>query len=197
LGPKSSRWEAVTRASLNETAALLILAVSVIASVSAAQDVPPSSGWSEPERWAWEQIRVGRAADFNTRDGKLDPRKPGGWDSNRELSPGFLWVVLFREPYRSAIPVEGVRIIGAWFPERVDLVHGRLDRQLSLERCRFEEAVDLFGLHVDGWLSFDGSAFAEQQGTDSYPKVEGSSPSGRTIFQDAFYCVPAMSLASW
>jgi hypothetical protein len=55
-----------------------------------------------------------------------------------------------------------VRIIGAWFPEPVDLADGRLDRQLWLEKCRFEGAADLHGLHIDGLLSLEASAFAGQ-----------------------------------
>jgi uncharacterized protein YjbI with pentapeptide repeats len=156
------------QALLSHTAGLLILAVWLVASASTAQDIPPPGpGWSEPERWAWEEIRVGRIADFNTREGKLDPRKPDGWDDKRKVSPDFLKQILFREPHRGAIPVEGVRIIGAWFPEPVDLAIGRLDRPLWLDKCRFEGGARLTDLHVDGWLSLEGSAFvAEQPGAD-------------------------------
>ena len=138
-------------------------------------------GWSEPERWAWEEIRAGRIADFNEREGKLDPldpRKPDGWGDKRKLSPDFLKEILFREPYRSVIPIEGVRIIGAWFPRSVDLAHGRLDRQLWLDKCRFEGAASLINLDVDDLLSLAGSAFvAELPDADlinlSYAKVGG------------------------
>jgi uncharacterized protein YjbI with pentapeptide repeats len=156
----------VAKAILSQTAGLTFLIAWLAATASAAQDIPPrGQGWSEAEQWAWDEIRAGRIADFNTLDGNLDPRKPDGWDNKRKVSPTFLKEILFREPYRSGIPVEGVRIIGAWFPEPVDLAHGHLNRQLWLDECRFEEAADLTNLHVDGWLSLVGSAFvAKQQG---------------------------------
>src|SRR4029453_2815681 len=109
------------RASLSQTANVLFLVIWLAASGLPAQDIPPPGpGWSEPEQWAWEEIRAGRIADFNAREGELDPRKPDGWDGKRKLSPEFLKELLFRDPYRSAIPIEGVRIIGAWFAEPVD-----------------------------------------------------------------------------
>jgi hypothetical protein len=60
----------------------------------------------------------------------------------------------------SALPIEGVRIVGAWFPEPVDLASGRTDRQLWLGGCRFEKAANLTFLHVEDMLSLQGSAFA-------------------------------------
>jgi hypothetical protein len=142
---------------------LLFLAVWLASSASAAQDVPlPGTGWSEPERWAWEEIRAGRIADFDTRDGRLDPRQPDGWGDQRKLSPDFLKEILFREPYMSALPIEGVRIVGAWFSEPVDLASGRLDHQLWLDRCRFEKTANLIFLQANDLLSLEGSAFAGQ-----------------------------------
>jgi uncharacterized protein YjbI with pentapeptide repeats len=152
-----------TRASLGQIAGLLFSAVWLVTSGSVAQDTaPPGSGWSEPERWAWEEIRAGRIADFHTRDGRLDPRKPDGWGDKRKLSPDFLKEILFREPYLSALPIEGVRIVGAWFSEPVDLASGRLDRQLWLDGCRFEQAANLTFLQVNDLLSLEASAFAAQ-----------------------------------
>ena len=55
-----------------------------------------------------------------------------------------------------------MRIVGAWFSEPVDLASGRLDHQLWLDRCRFEEAANLIFLQVDDLLSLEASAFAGQ-----------------------------------
>jgi hypothetical protein len=123
----------------------------------------PKEQWSEGERWAWQEISAGRIVDFNQRDGnELDPKVPNDWNEGRKLRSDFLKEILFHEPYRRAILVEGVRITAAWFPDAVDLAHGRLDHQLWLDKCRFERAVDLTGLRVDDWVSLEGSAFAEQ-----------------------------------
>jgi hypothetical protein len=118
---------------------------------------------NDAERWVWSAIQAGRPADLNERDKlrePLDPRKPEVWDESRTLRAAFLKEILFREPYRSAIPIEGVRIIGARFAEKLDLAHGRLERQLGLEKCRFEQAVDLTGLRIDDSLSLEGSTVA-------------------------------------
>jgi hypothetical protein len=169
---------------LSRAAGQLLLAILLVASavsLASAQSIaPPSEGWSEPERWAWEQIRAGRIADFNAREGEeaLDPRKPGDWDEGRRLSAGFLKEILFREPFREAIPVEGVRIVGAWFPEAVDLANGRLDRQLWLDKCRFGGEVNLTALRVNGWLSLEGSATAERSAEPAPVRLYGAEING-------------------
>jgi uncharacterized protein YjbI with pentapeptide repeats len=182
-------------ASLSRAAGQLLLASLLVASVAplaGAQSIPPpGEGWSEPERWAWDQIRAGRIVDFNAREEgeALDPRNPGDWDEGRRLNGRFLREILFREPYRESIPVEGVRIVGAWFPETVDLANGRLDRQLWLDQCRFGGAVDLAGLRVDGWLSLRGSAVAEQSAKPAPVSLYGAEINGsinmnRIMFRD-------------
>ncbi len=36
----------------------------------------PDESWSKPERWAWEEIRAGKVADFHARHSELDPKEP-------------------------------------------------------------------------------------------------------------------------
>ena len=37
----------------------------------------PEDQWSEPEKWVWQEIRAGRIADFNAREGREDaPLEP-------------------------------------------------------------------------------------------------------------------------
>ncbi|MGB9186378.1 MAG: hypothetical protein WCB34_00055, partial [Methylovirgula sp.] len=118
--------------------------------------------WSPEERWAWEKIRSGEKADFNAMLGEADPKEAKHWDAKRTLTVSFLRQILFEKPYRDEIPFEGVRIIGAYLPEKMVLAHGRLDRQLWLDLCRFEQGVDLTGLRADDTLSLEGSFIAEQ-----------------------------------
>ena len=81
----------------------------------------PDESWSEPERWAWVEIRAGKIADFHARHSKLDPKEPEGWDQTRKLSQVFLETILLGEPFKGAVPRQGVRIVGAWFEEPIDL----------------------------------------------------------------------------
>ncbi len=101
-------------------------------------ETSPPEDWSEAETWAWAEIRAGRTADFNARFGPLDPKTPKGWDDTRKLGQSFLETILLDDPYRSAIPRQGVRILGAWFPEPIDLAHARVEHQLWLHRSRFD-----------------------------------------------------------
>jgi len=126
----------------------------------------PETQWLEAEQWAWQEIRSRGLADFSKRDGRdLDPKVPDSWNDGRKLGSDFLKKILFREPHRSAIPVEGVGIVGAWFPEPVELTYGRLDHQLWLQRCRFDGGANLRGLRVEGRLSFVGSTFRAEKDT--------------------------------
>jgi len=120
--------------------------------------------WMEPaERWAWAEICAGRVANFNEREHNIIASGSSrGWTDLRKLRSEFIRSILFREQYKNLIPVEGIRIAGAWFQDPVDVAYGRLTHQLWLTDCRFEEAVNLQGLVVDGWLAFDGSTFASQ-----------------------------------
>src|SRR2546425_610523 len=88
-----------------------------------------SQHWSASERWVWNCLCVGLAADFNVRrsfGGPLDPRYPKGWARNREVSPRFLREILLEKPYQDALPSRGVAIAGALFTKPVDLSDGVL-----------------------------------------------------------------------
>lgn len=117
--------------------------------------------WSDAERWAWEEIRAGRIADFHNRYGiELDPEKPDGWDNeqrDRRLSQLFLEAILTDESFCLVTSFRGVRIRGACFEQTVDLQHARLERQLWIEHCRFQGGLILRNLQINGWLSLEGS----------------------------------------
>ena len=124
-----------------------------------------SDDWSAAERWAWEEIRAGRVANFNQRYGAtLDPTKPEDWDSEaqpRRLSSAFLEAMVLRKPSHDAVPSQGVRIDGAIIEDPVNLPHARLDYQLWLDNCRLPSGLDLTGIRMDDWLSLEGSWVAK------------------------------------
>jgi hypothetical protein len=122
----------------------------------------PHATWTTQEQWVWAQICLGQVADFSTRDagGVLDPKKPDAWQKreNRVLRPVFLETLLLHQPWRDAVPRHGVRIVGAWFREPLDLSNAELTCALQLVWSRFESEVNLSRLRTPHLLSLDGSA---------------------------------------
>ena len=114
--------------------------------------------WSEVEKWVWQQVILGQVADFNIHYGELDPAESEGWSDKRVLSPDFLETILLFDPFRNALHRQGVRIVGAWFRQPIEMENGRITHHLWLEKCRIEKEVKLSRLECPG-LSFDGSVF--------------------------------------
>jgi hypothetical protein len=86
-------------------------------------------------------------------------RTPKDWPDTRILRSIFLETVLLHEPYRTAIPHQGVRIVGAWFKDSLDLSHASLVHRLWLHQSRFESKVDLSTLRTPHSLSLAASVF--------------------------------------
>jgi hypothetical protein len=161
-----------------------------------AEKVEPAKGWSELEKCAWGKICAGQIVNFNAQDTPR-PETSEGWDSQRQLSASFLRDILSQEPYRDAIAVEGVRIVGALFQGALDLSFSCLKSHLWLERCRFEKAVNLTGVQIDGWFFFEDSEIVEEdlaiveqdKDTDSpsldlrYAEIAGSVSMNRAFFK--------------
>ncbi|MGA2223469.1 MAG: hypothetical protein ABSH41_03385 [Syntrophobacteraceae bacterium] len=120
----------------------------------------PLPCWSEPEKWVWKQVCEGKIADFNQRYKKeLDPRTPDGWSKYREISPSFLETILLHEPYRGALPHQGVRIVGACVRSYVEMSNAIIRHMWSLERSRIEADVYLGWLTSTSPVSFINSVF--------------------------------------
>jgi len=147
--------------------------------------VPPRDIWTEPEAWAWKRICEGETADFPVRTGViLDPRKSEGWSDDRTLSSEFLETVLLYEPYRNALTHRGVRIVGAWFPEPINLENARITTELRLEASRFEKQLSLRSMRTDGLLSLVGSDFEDYLNMDKINVAEDLFMDGGATFKD-------------
>src|SRR5262245_34090869 len=124
---------------------------------------PSRRSWSRQEQWVWKRVCEGKIADFNEAKGyggQLDPNKPEGWPTERILRPTFLETILLHEPYRSALPRQGVRIVGAWFKEPLNLSDARISHQLGLYASRFDSDVNFRNLKTSHFISLQGSKFS-------------------------------------
>ena len=124
--------------------------------------VEPHSYWTDQEKWVWNRIRENKIADFNEANGyggKLDPKKTVEWPESRILTPAFLEMMLLHEPYRGPSTRHGVRIVGAWFKDQIDLSNAILAHQLWLEHSRFDSEVYLSSLKTSYLISIEGSNF--------------------------------------
>ncbi len=151
--------------------ALMLLAVLNHANASPSCVDLCKNSWLPDERFVWLEVCSGNVADFNNRKSELGgvsssfscwsngriPSKDECWGSDRILTSGFLNQILFDESLRNAIPRTGVRIVGAYFPDAIDLSYGHIAKNLFLDKSRFESDVSLLGVQADGNVSFDGS----------------------------------------
>jgi uncharacterized protein YjbI with pentapeptide repeats len=118
--------------------------------------------WTRPEQWVWDQVCLGNEADFNKEEKlseELDPGNGDVWRQDRAISSSFLETILLHEPYRSALPRQGVRIRGAWLRDTLDLENAVLDRVWWLDKSRVECDVKLNSLRSSCGISFEGSVF--------------------------------------
>ena len=120
--------------------------------------VEPRPTWSETEKWVWSEVCVGEIADLNLHFYRgLEPRSADGWTDGRKLSSVFLETVLLYDPWRSAIPHQGVRIVGAWFDEPIDLVEAEISQEIWLDHSRFTSDVDLSKVRTKFRLTLEDS----------------------------------------
>ncbi|MEC4681431.1 MAG: hypothetical protein VST67_12145, partial [Nitrospirota bacterium] len=121
---------------------------------------PPRPEWTDPEKWVWQQVCEGKIADFNTlHKEELDPRDSDGWPQKRLISPAFLETILLHDPFQSAVPRQGVRIVGAWVKEPLELENARLTRPWWLDKSRVDAEVQLSELQSTDPIFFNGSMF--------------------------------------
>lgn len=138
---------------------VLVRNVIALALIALAQLAPtPATASTPAEEWAQAQVCAGQVADFSARSGVvLDPRQPEQWDERRQLGAAFLAKLVNGDSCR--IPPHGVDIVGAWFPEAIDLQGANIAMQLRVRGSRFEAPVQLDRVRAEKLLSFAGSRF--------------------------------------
>ena len=156
----------------------------------AGPDLP--NQWTVPESWAWREICEGRNANFNLRLGvPLDVTNSAhdrAWgDGRRTLSSGFLKAILLHEPFRTAIPDRGAIIVGAYFPESVDLSDAVLGRPLALRGSWFQGSALFARLTTPSSFSLAASKALGRLDMDS------ASIGGNLLLRDARFAEVRLS----
>ena len=125
--------------------------------------VPAAEDWTPQEKFVWQRVAAGEIANFNTADGyggNLDPKTPEGWPDNRVLRSAFLETILLKDPYRRNLTRRGVTIVGARFPEAIELEGAELQHRLGLMDGLIENGADLRRLRSKYPISLTGSKIA-------------------------------------
>jgi hypothetical protein len=127
------------------------------------RDPSLNPGCSETERWVWEEVCAGRVADLDARCGvRLDPRDSvdNRWlDERRRIGAGFIERVLTQDPWRGALPHQGLRIVGARVAEPLDLFSARVAPVFWLVRSRVESRVDFNQARFESSVYLDATVF--------------------------------------
>jgi uncharacterized protein YjbI with pentapeptide repeats len=125
--------------------------------------VPAREEWKPQEKLVWQQVCVGKEANFNSAagyGGELDPKSPWGLPDSRVLSSAFLETILLDRQYRGALTRLGVRIIGARFTETINLEEAELGHDLALADSLLEKGANLLRVRSAHTISFDHSKVA-------------------------------------
>lgn len=167
--------------------------------------------WTDIEAWTWKEICRGRVANlkqkitvdlFSNGEG---PKGDGKYLTERTLRPAFFKTVLLEEPFRSAIPNQGIHISWAYFEEEVDLSGVLIEWPLSLEHTVFNSAVNLSRLRAVEFVSLRNSKFKSSLdlgsaligtdlfltgGTFNYVNLEEANISGQFNMDRAIFSCP-------
>jgi cytoskeletal protein CcmA (bactofilin family) len=115
--------------------------------------------WTVTERWAWHRISSGNSVDLDVRHEPLDPSSAEGWTPDRKISAAFLRDIV-SDAFVERIISEWVHIRGALFDEKLTIPQPRIQRGFRIEKCRFEQPIDLSGKTIGGGLDLDSCHFA-------------------------------------
>lgn len=146
---------------------LIWVVPSAQAAVSACS-IRPNPEWTSTDKEVWEIICRGQRATLSAplKDGSISTSAP-------IITKQFLEEIIYDFKYKKAIETRGVHITGAQISDPLDINYAFLSYPLALEKCRFNAAVSLRGVRIDGYLSFYGSTFLDDLNLSSM-RIDGT-----------------------
>lgn len=102
-------------------------------------------GWSDTQKWAWQQICDNRVADLRT-----------AGPEDKTIKAQFLETILTTLSWRGEIPRHGIRIMGATVTGNLDLSNADIPHNLALAYSKLA-SVNLRDAYIGGHLGFTGS----------------------------------------
>ncbi len=127
---------------------------------AAACDLAAKPDWSAAEAWTWARICAGETADLRIFSGNNSPMTEiETWPKTRHLGARFLTEILSDPAYAAAIPYAGLRILGARFPEGLDLPNVRIDRFLLIGQSVFDLPVNFRQIRSVASIDLNNSWF--------------------------------------
>jgi hypothetical protein len=122
--------------------------------------VAPPQEWTAPEQRLWEHFRCGVELDLGELDGGRDPGGGADWPDERVIAARVLAGLLLHSPPPIPGCVPSLRLRGARITGQLDLDGARVNHQVELVECYFEEPVLARGAHTVRW-SLAGSWLPE------------------------------------
>lgn len=140
------------------------------ATSSEAADDP---AWNACDKWVWHCIRQGGEANLFAKecaelrsDRSRELRRvykyapftdPDTYSETNGLSKNFVYDILTKSQYANILPASGIRIVGGYFAEAVNLENVSTDKNLVFDQSIFKKGVRLTNFRSDRNFSLDGS----------------------------------------
>lgn len=142
--------------------------------IVAAQQLGPeeAASWNTCDKWAWDCISKGLEANFYIKqcveqrsvDAKAYRAKykyapfynPDQFKESNGLSKRFVYTILTKRDYANAIAATGIRLVGAYFADTVNLENVTTDKNLVFDQSIFKAGLRLTNFRGERNVSLDG-----------------------------------------
>lgn len=129
--------------------------------------------WTVCDKWVWECVRKGGEANLFAKecleqrtDRSRDLRQiykyapltdPDAYKDSNGLSKSFVYDILTKKRYADSLTATGIRIVGGYFADPVNLENVTTDKNLVFDASIFKKGVRLTNFRSERNFSLDGS----------------------------------------